>query len=124
MGMTETARRATRSYLRGWDDYEHHTLKLTASNVGGMGHFAFRRRVPSAAEPGAIIEKAGSARDGRMAISGTARVRVHTPDGHNMELTGRPSGTGAAAAEAVAQEPGDALPGRGAKCGVSIISTC
>src|SRR5690348_17727166 len=42
MGMTETARRGDSVYLRGWDDYEHHTLKLTASKVAGMGHMAFR----------------------------------------------------------------------------------
>src|SRR3990172_4031308 len=28
-GMTETARQGQSVYLRGWDDYEHHTLKLT-----------------------------------------------------------------------------------------------
>ena len=38
MGMTETARRGDSVYLRGWDDYEHHTLKLTASKIAGMGH--------------------------------------------------------------------------------------
>ena len=29
LGMTETARQGESVYLRGWDDYEHHTLKLT-----------------------------------------------------------------------------------------------
>ena len=42
MGMTESGRRGDSVYLRGWDDYEHHTLKLTASKVAGMGHFAYR----------------------------------------------------------------------------------
>src|SRR5688500_294088 len=48
MGMTETARKGDSVYLRGWDDYEHHTLKLTASTVAGMGHFAFRTSSPEA----------------------------------------------------------------------------
>src|SRR5262249_21215294 len=29
MGMTESGRSGQSVYLRGWDDYEHHTLKLT-----------------------------------------------------------------------------------------------
>src|SRR5258708_29106049 len=50
MGMTETARKGDSVYLRGWDDYEHHTLKLTASKTSGMGHMAFRARSPQALE--------------------------------------------------------------------------
>src|SRR5260370_12589832 len=42
LGMTESGRRGDSVYLRAWDDYEHHTLKLTASKVAGMGHVAFR----------------------------------------------------------------------------------
>jgi catechol 2,3-dioxygenase len=44
MGMTETARKGDSVYLRGWDDYEHHSLKLTASDNSGMRHMAFRTR--------------------------------------------------------------------------------
>ena len=49
MGMTESGRRGDSVYLRGWDDYEHHTLKLTAAKVAGMGHFAFRDDQPRSA---------------------------------------------------------------------------
>src|SRR5437773_2307677 len=35
--MTESGRRGDSVYLRAWDDYEHHTLKLTASKVAGIG---------------------------------------------------------------------------------------
>lgn len=31
-------------YLRAYDDYEHHTLKLTAHKHSGIGHFAWRTR--------------------------------------------------------------------------------
>ena len=48
MGMTESGRQGDSVYLRGWDDYEHHTLKLTAANTAGMGHFAFRATSPEA----------------------------------------------------------------------------
>jgi catechol 2,3-dioxygenase len=60
MGMTETARSGDSVYLRAWDDYEHHTLKLTASHTSGMRHMAFRamsqqaldRRVAAVQESG------------------------------------------------------------------------
>src|SRR5579872_2166666 len=50
LGMTETARQNDSVYLRGWDDYEHHTLKLTAAKTNGMRHMAFRVRSPQALE--------------------------------------------------------------------------
>ena len=60
LGLTESGRRGDSVYLRGWDDYEHHTLKLTAAKAAGMGHFAFRTTSPEALERRAgILEKAG-----------------------------------------------------------------
>src|SRR5580693_5447338 len=50
LGMTESGREGDSVYLRGWDDYERHTLKLTASKLPGMGHVAFRARSPQALE--------------------------------------------------------------------------
>ena len=44
MGMTQSGRRGESVYLRGWDDYERYSLKLTASNTSGLGHAAFRAR--------------------------------------------------------------------------------
>ena len=48
MGMTESGRQGDSVYLRGWDDYEHHTLKLTAAEKPGLGHYAFRATSPQA----------------------------------------------------------------------------
>ena len=95
MGMTESGRRGDSVYLRGWDDYEHHTLKLTAAKVAGMGHFAFRATSPEALQRRvAIIEKAGSARAGPTAISATARpTRSPPPTATTWRSTTRPSGT-------------------------------
>src|SRR6267143_2934814 len=60
LGMTESGRRGDSVYLRAWDDYEHHTLNLTASKVAHMGHVAFRATSPEALErPAAIIDAAG-----------------------------------------------------------------
>ena len=89
MGMTETARRGESVYLRGWDDYEHHTLKLTAAKAAGMGHFAFRATSPEALA-------APCRRSSSVAASGKGwtdgdlghgpAYAFTTPDGHNMEL--------------------------------------
>ena len=74
MGMTESGRRGDSVYLRGWDDYEHHTLKLTAAKVAGMGHVAFRATSPEALQRRvAMIEASGSAGAGPTETSATAR---------------------------------------------------
>ena len=88
MGMTETARLGDSVYLRGWDDYEHHTLKLTASKASGMGHMAFRARSPQALERRVAALK-GSGYDigwteGDLG-HGPAFV-CNDPDGHRVEL--------------------------------------
>ena len=42
MGLTESGREGDSVYLRAWDDYEFHSLKLTASNTTGVGHVGYR----------------------------------------------------------------------------------
>jgi len=88
MGMTESGRRGDSVYLRGWDDYEHHTLKLTASKTPGMGHFAFRAASPEALQRRVkLIEQAGFGKgwtDGDLG-HGPAYAFT-TTDGHDMEL--------------------------------------
>ncbi len=51
MGMTVSGREGDSVYLRGWDDYERHSLKLTASKTSGMDHMALSR--PQSAGAGA-----------------------------------------------------------------------
>lgn len=88
LGMTESGGRGESVYLRGWDDYEHHTLKLTASKTAGMGHFAFRATSPAALERRvAVIDAAGLGvgwTDGD--VGHGPAYRFTTPDGHNMEV--------------------------------------
>src|SRR5258705_2539435 len=50
MGMTVSGRRGESVYLRGWDDYERYSLKLTASNTSGMEHMALPARSPQGLE--------------------------------------------------------------------------
>ena len=87
-GMTESGRKGDSVYLRGWDDYEHHTLKLTAGKVAGMGHFAFRATSPEALQHRvAIIEQAGYGKGWTEGDLGHGPAYAFTTsDGHNMEL--------------------------------------
>jgi catechol 2,3-dioxygenase len=88
MGMTESGRQGDSVYLRGWDDYERHSLKLTASKQPGMGHMAFRARSQQALERRVAALK-GSGYD----IGWTEGDLGHgpaflcrDPDGHVIEL--------------------------------------
>ena len=45
-GLTESGREGNSVYLRAFDDYEFHTLKLTASNTTGMAHVGYRCASP------------------------------------------------------------------------------
>src|ERR1700755_592474 len=50
MGMTVSGQKGESVYLRGWDDYERYSLKLTGSNTSGMEHMALRARSQQALE--------------------------------------------------------------------------
>ena len=39
-GLKESGRDETSAYLRAWDDYEFHSMKLTRSDTTGIGHVA------------------------------------------------------------------------------------
>ncbi len=88
MGMTESGREGDSVYLRGWDDYEFHTLKLTASKTAGMGHLAFRANSPEAlARRVAKLESMGRGigwTDGDLGHG--AAYRATDPDGHIFEI--------------------------------------
>src|ERR1700756_5545447 len=50
MGMTVSGQNGESVYLRGWDDYERYSLKLTGSTTSGMEHMALRARSQQALE--------------------------------------------------------------------------
>jgi catechol 2,3-dioxygenase len=59
-GLTLSAEDSTSAYLRAWDDYEFHTLKLTRHDTTGIGHIGYRADSPEAlARRVAAIEAAG-----------------------------------------------------------------
>ena len=88
LGMTESGRQGDSVYLRGWDDYEHHTLKLTGAKTAGMGHFAFRATSPEALERRVkVIESAGFGKGWTEGDLGHGPAYAFTTsDGHNMEV--------------------------------------
>jgi catechol 2,3-dioxygenase len=49
-GLTLSGLDETSAYLRAWDDYEFHSLKLTRSDRTGVGHVAYRVSSPEALE--------------------------------------------------------------------------
>lgn len=49
-GLTASAIDGDSAYLRAWDDYEFHTLKLTRHHTTGIGHVAYRAASEEALE--------------------------------------------------------------------------
>jgi catechol 2,3-dioxygenase len=88
MGMTESGRKGDSVYLRGWDDYEHHSLQLTASKTSGLGHYALRAASPQALQRRVeAIEKTGLGKGWKEDNVGHGPAYCFTdPDGHNMEI--------------------------------------
>ena len=80
VGMDETGREESSVYLRAWGDYFHHTLKLTQSEVSGLGHIGWRADSPEALdECVAYLESIGAGRGYGQPVShrvrGEGRVR-------------------------------------------------
>ncbi len=46
LGLEESGREGQSVYLRAYEDFYHHTLKVTESAQAGMGHVAWRRGRP------------------------------------------------------------------------------
>lgn len=62
LGLTEVCRAGDSVYLRTWDDYEHHTLKLTARETSGIGRTGLRAASQEALERRvSVLERAGLA---------------------------------------------------------------
>lgn len=87
-GLTESGREGDSVYLRAFDDYEFHTLKLTASNATGVGHIGYRTSSQAALERRVkVIEEMGCGigwTDGDLGHGKS--YRFHDPDGHVFEL--------------------------------------
>ncbi len=87
-GLTESGRNGTSAYLRAYDDYEFHTLKLTRSDTTGVGHVAYRTSSEAALERRVrAIEEMGCGIGWTDGDLGHGRAyRFRDPDGHVFEL--------------------------------------
>jgi catechol 2,3-dioxygenase len=77
------------AYLRAWDDYEFHSLKLTRAGTTGVGHVAYRAASPEALERRVrAIEASGHATRGWVdGDLGHGRAfRFEDPFGHVFEV--------------------------------------
>ncbi len=88
MGMSISDTKGDSVYLRAYDDYEHHTLKLTAHAHAGIGHYAWRLRSADLLEKKAkAIAKTGKGigwTDGDLGHGRTFQFRM--PSGHLTEM--------------------------------------
>ena len=88
MGMTQSGEKGDSIYLRGYDDYERYSLKLTASKTNGMKHVAYRTRSAQALERRAAALK-GSGFDVGWSDGDLGHGKsfiCKDPDGHVIEL--------------------------------------
>jgi catechol 2,3-dioxygenase len=88
MGMTQSGEKADSVFLRGWDDYERYSLKLTGSHTSGLGHAAFRARSPQALERRVAALKASGQAVGwhEGELGHGPAFQFHDPDGHLLEI--------------------------------------
>ncbi len=88
-GLKLSALEGDSAYLRAWDDYEFHSLKLTRHHTTGVGHIAYRCSSPEALERRvAAIEASGYKVLGWVdGDKGHGRAfRFEDPFGHVFEL--------------------------------------
>jgi catechol 2,3-dioxygenase len=87
-GLTESGRDGDSVYLRAWDDYEFHSLKLTRSDTTGMAHCGYRTSSEAALHRRvAVIEKMGLGIGWTKGDLGHGpSYRFRSPDGHVFEL--------------------------------------
>jgi catechol 2,3-dioxygenase len=87
-GLTASLVDENSAWLRAFDDYEFHTLKLTRHHTTGVGHIAYRASSPEAlARRVAAIEAQGFGIGWADGDAGHGRAyRFADPDGHVFEL--------------------------------------
>jgi len=88
LGMEVTKQEGQSVYMRAYEDWYHHTLKITEAPKPGLGHVAWRTSSPQALERRVkALEASGLGKgwiDGDLG-HGPA-YRFTTPDGHPMEI--------------------------------------
>ncbi|WP_428928996.1 VOC family protein [Marinibacterium sp. SX1] len=88
-GLTLSGEDRTSAYLRAWDDYEYHTLKLTRAETTGVGHIGYRAASPQALDRRvAAIEASGYKTHGWVDgdLGHDRAYRFEDPFGHVFEI--------------------------------------
>ncbi len=88
-GLTLSGQDDKSAYLRGWDDYEFHTLKLTRHHMTGVGHIAYR-----ASSEAALMRRVEAIENSRFKVVGWVEgdlghgraFRFEDPFGHVFEI--------------------------------------
>ena len=88
LGMTENGTSGDSVYLRTWDDYEHHTVKLTAHHTSGIRRTGLRASSPEALDTlVSDLDKTGRGLGWVDGDTGIGDTYLFTdPDGHEFEL--------------------------------------
>ncbi|MGQ0550903.1 MAG: catechol 2,3-dioxygenase [Armatimonadota bacterium] len=88
LGLEESARDGRSVYLRAYEDFYHHTLRLTEAAGPGLGHVAWRAGSEAALRVLAgRLEAAGLGRGWSAGDLGHgAAYQFETPEGHPMEV--------------------------------------
>jgi catechol 2,3-dioxygenase len=88
LGMEESGRKGQSVYLRAYEDFYHHTLKVTEAKEPGLGHIAWRTSSELALER--RVKAIANSGFGKGWIDGDeghgAAYQFITPDGHPMEI--------------------------------------
>src|SRR5690606_23444452 len=90
-GLKLSGQDETSAYLRAWDDYEFHSMKLTKSDTTGIGHVAYRCSSQAALERRVKAIEASNYKvhgwtDGDIAHGGAKSFRFEDPFGHVSEI--------------------------------------
>lgn len=88
LGMSVVARQGPSVYLRAYEDFYHHTLKLTEARAAGLGHVAWRASSPEALQEAVRRLQAAGYGQGWMdaELGHGPAFRFRTPNGHVMEV--------------------------------------
>jgi catechol 2,3-dioxygenase len=91
VGLIETDRTTDRSYLKAWDELQHHSLILTSAPTYGLNSLAFKVCDPTELQRlGARVRDAGidvtSHAPGQLGIGSGETLRFRAPSGHVIDL--------------------------------------
>lgn len=88
LGMYETVRQGQSVYLRAYEEFYHHSLKITESRKPGLAHVAWRAASPEALS--IAVQNVETSGAGMGWIEGDLghgeAYRFRSPDGHIMEI--------------------------------------